>query len=108
MSQLDPAIHPITRLKICAALAAADATEENIRKEMRFAQLRDIVDTTDATLSKQLSALEEHGYVTRFREYGSSRAKDTVWVTLTNAGLAAYRGHMDALRSLAGEDHVSG
>ena len=66
------------------------------------------MDTTDATLSKQLSALEEHGYVTRFREYGSSRAKDTVWVTLTNAGLAAYRGHMDALRSIAGEDHVSG
>ena len=105
---IDPVIHPLNRLKICAALRAAGATEGDVRREMRFARLREITELSDATLSKQLSALEEHGYITRFREYGSSRAKDTVWVTLTNAGLAAYRGHMDALRSIAGEDHVSG
>ena len=101
MSALDPVIHPITRLKICAALAAGGATEGATRREMRFAHLRDLVDVSDATLSKQLAALEEHGYITRFREYGASRAKDTVWVTLTEAGHKAYVGHVEALRAIA-------
>ena len=101
--QLDPVIHPINRLRICAALKAGGATDGTVRKEMKFAYLRELTDLSDATLSKQLTALEEHGYITRFREYGSSRAKDTVWVTLTGAGLAAYDAHIEALRQLAGQ-----
>lgn len=101
--QLDPVIHPINRLRICAALKAGGATDGTVRKEMKFAHLRELTDLSDATLSKQLTALEEHGYITRFREYGSSRAKDTVWVTLTGAGLAAYDAHIEALRQLAGQ-----
>ena len=101
--QLDPVIHPINRLRICAALKAGGATDGTVRKEMKFAYLREHTDLSDATLSKQLTALEEHGYITRFREYGSSRAKDTVWVTLTGAGLAAYDAHIEALRQLAGQ-----
>nr|WP_230208537.1 transcriptional regulator [Corynebacterium bouchesdurhonense] len=101
--QLDPVIHPINRLRICAALKAGGATEGTVRKEMRFAHLRELTDLSDATLSKQLTVLEEHGYITRFREYGSSRAKDTVWVTLTGDGLAAYNAHLEALRQLAGQ-----
>lgn len=101
--QLDPVIHPINRLRICAALKAGGATEGDVRREMKFAHLRELTDLSDATLSKQLTALEEHGYITRFREYGSSRAKDTVWVTLTGAGLAAYDAHIEALRQLAGQ-----
>lgn len=100
---LDPVIHPISRLKICAALKAGGATEGEVRREMKFARLRELTDLSDATLSKQLAALEEHGYITRFREYGSSRAKDTVWVTLTREGLAAYDAHLATLRRLAGE-----
>ena len=46
---------------------------------MRFGALRDETGLTDAMLSKQLKVLEEAGFVTRFREYGSTRAKDTVW-----------------------------
>ena len=101
--QLDPVIHPINRLRICAALKAGGATDGTVRKEMKFAHLRELTDLSGATLSKQLTALEEHGYITRFREYGSSRAKDTVWVTLTGAGLAAYDAHIEALRQLAGQ-----
>jgi len=107
--QLDPVIHPINRLRICAALKAGgatdgtDGTDGTVRKEMKFAYLRELTDLSDATLSKQLTALEEHGYITRFREYGSSRAKDTVWVTLTRDGLAAYNAHLEALRQLAGQ-----
>ena len=103
---IDPVIHPLNRLKICAALRAAGATEGEVRREMRFGRLREITELSDATLSKQLSVLEEHGYITRFREYGSSRAKDTVWVTLTRAGEQALEGHLDALKRYA-EPHDS-
>ena len=97
----NPIIHPINRLKICAALNAAGAYEGEVRYEMRFGTLRDATQLSDATLSKQLTALEEAGYITRFREYGSTRQKDTVWVTLTKEGRAAFLTHMDALEALA-------
>ncbi|WP_115685970.1 transcriptional regulator [Corynebacterium senegalense] len=100
---LDPVIHPINRLTICAALNAAGAVEGDTRYEMKFARLREITKLSDATLSKQLGALEQAGYVTRFREYGSTRAKDTVWVTLTVQGQQALEGHLAALREIAGE-----
>jgi len=98
---IDPVIHPLNRLKICAALRAGGATEKGTRREMKFSRLRDITELSDATLSKQLTVLEEHGYVSRFREYGSSRAKDTVWVTLTRAGEEALEGHLEALNRYA-------
>lgn len=100
---IDPVIHPLARLKICAALFHAGAVEkQSSRHEMRFGALKDKAGLSDSALSKQLATLEEHGYVTRFREYGSSRAKDTVWVTLTEKGLAAYEGHIAALHEIAG------
>ncbi|OEX92104.1 transcriptional regulator [Corynebacterium sp. Marseille-P4321] len=100
---IDPVIHPLTRLKICAALYHAGAVEKQTsRHEMRFGALAETAALSDSALSKQLATLEEHGYVTRFREYGSSRAKDTVWVTLTEKGRAAYEGHIAALREIAG------
>lgn len=100
---IDPAIHPLARLKICAALYHAGAVEKQTsRHEMRFGALKDKVDLSDSALSKQLATLEEHGYVTRFREYGSTRAKDTVWVTLTAAGARAFENHTAALREIAG------
>lgn len=100
---IDPVIHPLARLKICAALYSAGAVEKQTsRHEMRFSSLREKTDLSDSALSKQLDRLEEHGYVTRFREYGSTRAKDTVWVTLTAAGAQAFKNHTAALREIAG------
>lgn len=52
---IDPVIHPLNRLKICAALRAGGATEKGTRREMRFSRLRDITELSDATLSKQLA-----------------------------------------------------
>ncbi|WIM67222.1 transcriptional regulator [Corynebacterium breve] len=98
---IDSVIHPINRLKICAALNAAGAVEADVKYEMRFADIRDAVDISDASLSKQLGVLEEAGYVTRFREYGLSRDKDTVWVTLTRRGKEAFDAHLVALREIA-------
>lgn len=102
-AELNPVIHPLNRLRICAALKAGGATEGLPRREMRFAHLQKLTDLSAATLSKQLGALEQHGYVSRFREYGSSRDKDTVWVTLTDVGLSAYDAHIAALQAIAGE-----
>ncbi|MDY5786284.1 MULTISPECIES: transcriptional regulator [unclassified Corynebacterium] len=101
--ELDPVIHPIHRLTICAALNAAGAVEGEARYEMRFSRLRDITKLSDATLSKQLTTLESAGYITRFREYGPTRAKDTVWVSLTEQGKNAFECHVAALREIAGE-----
>lgn len=104
MSGFDPAIHPLNRFKICATLNAFGATQGGeVNREMKFAALRDRTELSDATLSKQLGALEQAGYVTRFREYGASRAKDSVWVALTEEGKAAFDGHLAALKDLAGD-----
>jgi DNA-binding transcriptional ArsR family regulator len=51
----DELIHPATRLSIVALLAAADWAD--------FAFVRDELGLSDSALSKQLSTLEEAGYV---------------------------------------------
>lgn len=95
-------IHPVNRLRICAALKSAGAVDiQGSQRQMRFAALRDLVGLSDATLSKQLGALESHGYVSRHREYGSSRARDTVWVVLTSTGNTALSTHLHTLRKIA-------
>lgn len=99
--EFDPTIHPINRLKICATLRYHGAVAGTIRYEMKFAKLRDAVDVSDATLSKQLLALEGAGYIARTRDYGATRAKDVVWVSLTEKGLAAFEAHMAYLRTMA-------
>lgn len=103
MPELNPVIHPINRFKICATLNAYGAADATMRMEMRFSSLRDETGLSDATLSKQLNTLEEAGLVSRFREYGSSRSKDTVWVMLTAEGREAFANHLAALREMAGE-----
>ena len=53
--QFDELIHPSTRLSIVSLLAAADWVD--------FAFLRDRLELSDSALSKQLSTLEEAGYI---------------------------------------------
>lgn len=101
-AELDPVIHPVNRLRICAALKSAGAVDAHgSHRQMRFAALCDLVGISDATLSKQLGVLESHGYISRHREYGSSRAGDTVWVRLTGTGSSALSRHLRALRTIA-------
>ena len=54
-AELDPVIHPVHRLQICALLANAD--------EMEFALLRDELGVSDSVLSKQLKYLDDAGYL---------------------------------------------
>lgn len=103
MPQLDPLIHPLQRLAICATLYGAAAVEGH--NEMRFSKLAQATELSPSALSKHLRALEQAGYLSKFREIGSTRAEDVLWIQLTDAGSSAYREHMDALRSLEQAQH---
>jgi DNA-binding MarR family transcriptional regulator len=88
----DELIHPSTRLSIVALLAAADWVE--------FAFIRDQLGMSDSALSKQLSTLEEAGYVHLERPVNDRRRR--VSARLTPTGRNAFRGHVAALRSIVG------
>ncbi len=89
-ARFDELIHPSTRLSIVALLAAADWAE--------FAFMRDRLELSDSALSKQLSTLEEAGYVDIERPVRDSRRR--VRARLTPAGRTAFDGHVAALRQI--------
>jgi DNA-binding MarR family transcriptional regulator len=86
----DELIHQSTRLSIVALLAAADW--------MEFAFIRDELGLSDSALSKQLSTLEEAGYLTIERPVSNHRRR--VRVRLTRQGQDAFQGHVRALREI--------
>jgi DNA-binding MarR family transcriptional regulator len=89
-ARFDELIHPSTRLSIVALLAAADWAD--------FSFLRDELGMSDSALSKQLSTLEEAGYVATDRPLGDRRRR--VRARLTTAGRSAFRGHVAALQAI--------
>jgi DNA-binding MarR family transcriptional regulator len=86
----DELIHPATRLSIVALLAAADWAD--------FAFIRDELDLSDSALSKQLSTLEEAGYVTIERPLSDRRRR--VRARLTPLGRTRFSGHVAALHGI--------
>ena len=86
----DELIHPATRLSIMALLAAADWAE--------FAFVRDELALSDSALSKQLSTLEEAGYVAIERPLSERRRR--VRARLTPLGRERFDGHVAALRGI--------
>ncbi|MGO2519172.1 MAG: transcriptional regulator [Microbacterium sp.] len=87
---LDPVIHPLPRLRICALLDPV--TEEE------FATLRDLLKTSDSALSKQVAALADAGYVSQRRAVRAGKSR--VWVKLTDSGRRSFRAHVAALSAL--------
>ncbi|KAA0917938.1 transcriptional regulator [Dietzia sp. ANT_WB102] len=90
--QLDEVIHAPVRFSIVAALAGVDDAE--------FATIRDAVEVTDSTLSKQAAVLEKAGYVKVRKGYVGKRPR--TWLSLTRGGRRAYESHLAALRAIAG------
>lgn len=88
---LDPTIHPIQRLRICALL-------QPVTKE-EFAVLRDILEVSDSALSKQIAALIAAGYVEQLHATRAGRRR--VWLRLTPAGRSAFKRHITALQAIA-------
>ena len=89
-ARFDELIHPSTRLSIVSLLAAADWVD--------FAFVRDRLGMSDSALSKQLSTLEEAGYIAVERRLADRRRR--VRARLTQAGRAAFEGHVAALREI--------
>ncbi|WP_299038795.1 transcriptional regulator [uncultured Pseudokineococcus sp.] len=89
--RLDEAIHAPVRLSLVAALAQVDEAE--------FAHVRDTIEVTDSTLSKQAAQLEVVGYV-RIRK-GHVGKRPRTWLSLTPTGREALARHLDALRLIA-------
>jgi DNA-binding MarR family transcriptional regulator len=88
---LDTLIHAPVRFSIVAALASVD--------EADFKTLRDTIEVTDSALSKQITLLEQAGYVTVRKAFVGKRAR--TWLSLTGAGRAAFARHLAALRDIA-------
>jgi DNA-binding MarR family transcriptional regulator len=86
----DELIHPATRLSIVALLAAADWAD--------FAFIRDELGLSDSALSKQLSTLEEAGYVVIERPVSDRRRR--VRTRLTPLGRKRFTAHVVALRGI--------
>ncbi|RCG24023.1 transcriptional regulator [Sphaerisporangium album] len=89
--QIDDVIHSPVRFAVMATLAAADKAE--------FAYVRDTVEVTDSTLSKQVATLENAGYVQVTKGYVGKRPR--TWLSLTKEGRAAFAAHCAALRAIA-------
>lgn len=94
LSDLDPVIHAPKRLAAMAVLDVSAGTD--------FTFLRDYLGLTDSDLSKQMSALQQAGYV-KASKSGRGRGSTTTF-TLTRPGRTAYRRHRATLTSLLGND----
>ena len=88
--KFDELIHPSTRLSIVALLAAADWAD--------FAFIRDTLELSDSALSKQLSTLEDAGYLVIDRSVNDRRRR--VRARLTGEGRRAFDGHVAALQRI--------
>lgn len=96
--ELDRLIHERMRLAIVSALAVAPS--------LTFAELKQILGTTDGNLSVHARKLEDAGYVTVVKSF-AGRVPRTEY-TLTSAGRGAlerYVGHMeDLIRMMKGPE----
>lgn len=90
MVELDPLIHAPARLHVLTTLSAVSEAE--------FATLRTALQVSDSVLSKHVTTLANAGYV-RSRK-GVRAGRRTTWLALTDAGRAALRDHVAALRRL--------
>ncbi len=88
---LEPLLLHGVRFSVLAVTAAAD--------KVAFAYVRDALQVSDSVLSKQLTALEEAGYVRIDKVADGRRAR--TWVHGTDKGRAAFRRHREALAAIA-------
>lgn len=89
---LDPLIHEIPRLRICAALAATTAVEAQT--------LKVAAGVSDSALSKHLRRLAEAGYISQALGASRGPGRPRTWVSLTDHGRNAYTQHLAALQGL--------
>jgi DNA-binding MarR family transcriptional regulator len=74
-----------------ALLAAADRVD--------FSFVRDHVEVSDSVLSKQMSALEQAGYIKVKKGFVGKRPR--TWLSLTGEGRRVFNRHLAALGEIA-------
>jgi DNA-binding transcriptional ArsR family regulator len=89
-AQFDELIHAPTRLAIVSLLAASEWAE--------FKFIRESVGLSDSALSKQLTTLEEAGYVEIRKRFVGKRPRTSA--RLTKAGRSAFERHVAALQEI--------
>jgi DNA-binding MarR family transcriptional regulator len=89
-TRLDGLIHQPVRFSLMAAVAKAD--------ELEFRFLRDALGVSDSVLSRQVSTLEEAGYVSVRKGYVGKRPR--TWLSLTDPGRKVFEEHVQALRQI--------
>jgi DNA-binding MarR family transcriptional regulator len=94
-ARFDEVVHAPNRLQICAMLSAVDSAD--------FATVRDGLHVADSVLSKHVRVLQEAGYVAVHKAARASRVRTTL--SLTEAGRAAYEGHVAALHAIVGDSY---
>ena len=90
-NDLNPAFTNPLRFSLMATLAGVE--------KLPFKDARDYLGTTDSTLSKHASALEEAGFVTIMKGFLGKKPQTTL--KLSKQGRAAWAAHLDALRQIA-------
>ena len=88
--RFDDVVHARHRLQICALLSDVDAVS--------FGTVREALEVNDYVVSKHVKVLVEAGYVTTSKSRDLGRAQ--TWLHLTDAGTAAFEGHLAALREM--------
>jgi DNA-binding transcriptional ArsR family regulator len=88
--RFDVLIHAPTRLSMVSLLAASDWAE--------FRFIRETLGLSDSALSKQLTILEQAGYVEIRKAFIGKRPR--TWARLSPTGRMAFEGHVQKLREL--------
>jgi len=89
-ARVDEVIHAPTRLAIVSLLAATRWAD--------FKFIRDRAGLSDSALSKQLTILEDGGYVTIRKAFVGKFPRTSV--SLSKRGRAAFKGHVSALQQI--------
>lgn len=90
--RLNELIHQPVRFSIMASLAAADWLD--------FRDLRDALQITDSALSKQMTTLDDAGFIDVKKAFVGKRPRTSF--RLTKEGRAAWVEHLTTLREIAG------
>ncbi|RFU85982.1 ArsR family transcriptional regulator [Streptomyces triticagri] len=92
MAGFDGIVHAPNRLRICALLDTAGEAE--------FGAVQEQLGVSASVLSKHVTVLMDAGYVAQRKAVRATRQR--VWLRMTSEGVAAYRGHLAALRAIVG------
>ena len=93
LTELDPVIHAVARLRITSTLAALGEGDS-----LTFSRLRDVLGLTPGNLTTHLAKLDEARYVSIVK-HGAGRTATTT-VALTTRGRRAYADYTTALRTI--------